>query len=221
MRIALLGGTGDLGRGLAIRWGRDTNHDLLVGSRDPERARDAAEAIEATLNDHGVDRSIGGFENGMAAERGDVVVLTVSPYHLNDLLESVGERLPGAAIVVTPAVGMESTESGMAYSPPPQGSVAALVREATPAENPVVGAFHTLPAGRLAALDDALDMDTFVFGDSESAIERVRALAGEINGLDTVAAGPLENAATIESLTPLLLTLGAANDETGLGLKIV
>jgi hypothetical protein len=221
MRIALLGGTGDLGRGLALRWGLDTDHDLILGSRDPERARDAAETDEATLAAHDVERSIGGFENGMAAERADVVVLTVSPYHLTDLLEDVGDRLPEDAIVVTPAVGMESTDGGMAYAPPPQGSVAALVREATPAANPVVGAFHTLPAGRLAALEEPLDMDTFVFGDSESAVERIRTLAGEIEGLGTLAAGSLEAAASIESLTPLLVTLGARNDERDYGLKIV
>lgn len=220
MRIALLGGTGALGGGLALRWGRDSEHDLVIGSRDPERAREAAGSYEALLDAQGVERSITGFENGMAAERGDVVVLAVSPYHLSDLLGDVGPRLPDDAIVVTPAVGMEGGENGMVYAPPPQGSVAALVRAETPATNPVVGAFHTLPADRLQSLEESLDMHTLVFGDDDTAVERVRSLAGEITGLETLLAGPLENAPAVESLTPLLLTLGHQNNTPGLGLKL-
>ncbi len=220
MRIALLGGTGDLGAGLALRWGRDTNHDLLVGSRDPERAREAALDYETILADHGVDRTINGFENGMAAERGDFLILAVSPYHLSDLLDDVGDRLPDDAIVVTPAVGMERSEHGMTYAPPPQGSVAALVRTKVPDPIPVVGAFHTLPAGRLADLTKSLEMDTLVFGRSETAVERVRSLAEQIEGLGTLSAGSLENAASVESLTPLLLTLGEKNDGKEFGLQI-
>ncbi|MFP4530581.1 MAG: NADPH-dependent F420 reductase [Halodesulfurarchaeum sp.] len=220
MRIALLGGTGDLGAGLALRWGRDTDHDLLVGSRDPERAREAATEYETRLAEHGTDRSIGGFENGMAAERSDVVVLAVSPYHLSDLLDGVADRLGGDAIVVSPAVGIERTESGFAYDPPPQGSVAALVRELVPEANPVVGAFHTLPAGRLASLEEEIDMDTLVVGDDERAVDRVRELAERIDGLGSLAAGPLERAASVESLTPLLLTLGEQNDRADPGIKI-
>jgi NADPH-dependent F420 reductase len=220
MRIALLGGTGALGGGLALRWGRDSQHDLVIGSRDPERAREAAGTYEAILDGQGVERSIPGFENGMAAERGDVVVLAVSSDHLSEVLGDVGPRLPSDAIVVTPAVDMESGENRMTYAPPTQGSVAALVREEIPARNPVVGAFHTLPADRLQSLEESLDMHTLVFGDDEAAIERVRSLAGEINGLETLLAGPLENAPAVESLTPLLLTLGQQNNTPGLGLKL-
>lgn len=220
MRIAILGGTGDLGAGLALRWGRDTNHDLLVGSRDPERARESASEYEQVLAAHGVDRSIQGFENGMAAERGAVVLVAVSPYHVGDLLEAVGPRLDASAVVVTPAVGMKRGDAGMTYAPPPQGSVAALVRERTPDPNPVVGAFHTLPAGKLADLEQPLDQDTLVFGEDAEAVSQVRTLAGEIEGLGTLSAGGLGNAAAVESLTPLLVTLGQANDAADLGLKI-
>lgn len=220
MRIALLGGTGALGGGLALRWGRDSDHDLIIGSRDPERAREAAAEYESILAKQDRERSITGFENGMAAARGDIVVLAVSPYHLSSLLEEIGPRLSADGIVVTPAVGMEAEENGMSYAPPPQGSVAALVREATPDANPVVGAFHTLPADRLQSLEEPLDMHTLVFGDDEAAIERVRSMAGEITGLDTLLAGSLEQAPAVESLTPLLVTLGETNNTPGLGLKL-
>jgi NADPH-dependent F420 reductase len=83
MRIALLGGTGDIGEGLAVRWGRDTAHELLIGSRDPERAREAADAYQETVADHGGDADIAGYDNTMAADRADVAVLAVPPYHVS------------------------------------------------------------------------------------------------------------------------------------------
>ncbi len=220
MRIALLGGTGALGRGLALRLGRDTNHDVVIGSRDPERAREAVADYESTLQAAGADTSMTGFENGMAAERGDIVVLGVSPYHLSDLLETVVPRFRDETIVVTPAVGMKRADGGMTYAPPPQGSVAALVRERVPTEHPVVGAFHTLPADRLADLTASLDMHTLVFGDDDRAVKQIRSVADAIAGLETMVAGGLDQAAAVESLTPLLVTLGEVNDNAGLGLKL-
>mgnify|MGYP005864116739 CR=1 FL=1 len=71
MRIALLGGTGDIGEGLALRWAHDTDHEIVIGSRDPEKARNKAEAYEAEIDDRGVDTKITGFENGMAADRAE------------------------------------------------------------------------------------------------------------------------------------------------------
>ena len=125
MRIALLGGTGDIGEGLTLRWARDAGHELLVGSRDPERARDRAEEYTATLADRGVDADIKGFENAMAADRADVVVLAVPAYHLVDTVESVADRLDADTVLVTPAVGMTRDDDGFSYNRPGAGSVAA------------------------------------------------------------------------------------------------
>jgi reduced coenzyme F420:NADP oxidoreductase (EC 1.6.99.-) len=72
MRIALLGGTGDIGEGLALRWGRDSEHDIVIGSRDPEKARDAADDYESELAAYDKETKITGFENEMAADRADV-----------------------------------------------------------------------------------------------------------------------------------------------------
>lgn len=219
MRIAILGGTGDIGEGLCLRWAADSAHDLVIGSREPERARSKAAEYETELASRGIERTVNGFENGMAAERGDVVVLAVPPYHVGDLLEEVGDRLDEDAILVTPAVGMDRDEAGFHYAPPPQGSVAALVAEHAPESNPVVGAFHNLSADRLANLDVALDLDTLVFGDDTDANDVVRSLAADIEGLGTLAAGPIANAPAVESLTPLLITLGMFNDAHDLGVK--
>lgn len=211
MRIALLGGTGDIGQGLALRWAHDSNHDIVIGSRDPDRAREKAEEYERELASVGHERKVTGFENEMAADRADVVVLAVPAYHVSDTIEAIAGKLD-ETVLVTPAVGMSRDDDGFHYNPPPHGSVAALAAEAAPDDVPVVGAFHNLAAGRLANLDADIDWDTPVFGDDADAKDTVMRLAGEIDGLRSLDAGGLANAAEVESLTPLLINLASEND---------
>ncbi|WP_284012286.1 NADPH-dependent F420 reductase [Halobaculum litoreum] len=213
MRIALLGGTGDIGEGLAVRWGRDTDHELLVGSRDPEKARAAADDYTATVADAGGDATIKGFDNAMAADRADVVVLAVPPYHVADTVAAVADNLAADDVVVTPAAGMKRDEDGFHYNPPGVGSVTALVRDAVPDAVPVVGAFHNLAAGRLADLSRDLGIDTLVVADDDDAAATVSRLAEEIEGLRALSAGGLANAAEVESLTPLLVNVAWHNDD--------
>ena len=212
MRIALCGGTGDIGEGLALRWARDTDHDLLVGSRDPEKARAAVERYEEELDARGITSSIAGFANGMAADRADVVLACVPAYHLVDTIEAVADRLDDT-ILVSPAVGMQREEGGFQYNRPSAGSVTALAASAAPEDVPVVGAFHSLAAGRLADLGTEIDADTLVVGDNEEAKTTVADLAEGIDGLRALDAGPIANAAPVESLTPLLINLAQYNYE--------
>jgi len=212
MRIALLGGTGDIGQALALRWARDTDHEILIGSRDAARARQKADEYETELDSVGVEREVKGFANEMAADRADVVVLAVPAYHVRDTVESVAGRIGDADALVSPAVGMDRDESGFHYKPPEVGSVTELVAEAAPEGVPVVGAFHNLSADRLANLDVELDLDTLVVGDDEDAVETVATLADQIEGLRALSAGPAANAAEVESLTPLLINLAMENE---------
>lgn len=220
MRIALLGGTGDIGRGLALRWGRDTDHELLIGSRDPEKARKRADEYTAELDEWGVSADFKGFENAMAADRSDVVVLAVPAYHLVDTVEAVADRLDTETVLVTPAVGMQRDEDGFHYNRPGAGSVAALAASAKPDAVPLVGAFHNLPAAGLADLDSDFDWDTLVFGEDTDAKTTVSELAAEIEGLRPLDAGGIANAPEIESLTPLLINVAMENDSLhDLGVK--
>jgi len=212
MRIALLGGTGEIGEGLALRWGHDTDHDLVIGSRDPEKAREAADDYTAELADRGVDTKLTGFENGMAADRADVIVLAVPPYHVADTVEAVADNLADGDILVSPATGMQRDEDGFHYHPPDAGSVTAIAAAAAPDGVPVVGAFHNLAAGRLAALDADLGIDTLVVADDADAKVTVSSLAEDIDGLRALDAGGLANAPEIESVTPLLINVAMNND---------
>ncbi|MFB6182932.1 MAG: NADPH-dependent F420 reductase [Haloarculaceae archaeon] len=213
MRIAICGGTGDVGEGLVLRWAYHTGHEVLVGSRDPERARGKAEEYETELDSRGVDADVHGFENAMAADRADVVVLAVPAYHLTETIDAVADRLNEETVLVSPAVGMKGDETGMHYNPPSVGSVTRLAADAAPDAVPVVGAFHNLAADRLANLDVDLNLDTLVVGDDRDAAETVSMLAESIDGLRALYVGPVANAAEVESITPLVINLARYNDD--------
>ncbi|MDS0241936.1 MULTISPECIES: NADPH-dependent F420 reductase [unclassified Haloferax] len=212
MRIALLGGTGDIGEGLALRWAYHTDHDVIVGSRDPDKAREKADEYETELSSRGRDVKVNGFTNEMAADRASVVVLAVPPYHVSDTVEAVADSLSEGDVLVTPAAGMKRDDDGFHYHPPKAGSVTALVADAAPDDVPVVGAFHNLAAGRLADLDADLGIDTLLVADDEDAKETVRLLAEGIDGLRALDGGGLANASEIEGITPLLINVARNND---------
>ncbi|WP_396610747.1 NADPH-dependent F420 reductase [Haloferax sp. S1W] len=212
MRIALLGGTGDIGEGLALRWAYHTDHEVIIGSRDPEKARAKADEYETELSSRGRDVKVNGFANEMAADRASVVVLAVPPYHVADTIEAVSDSLSEGDVLVTPAAGIKRDDEGFHYHPPKAGSVTALVADAAPEDVPVVGAFHNLAAGRLADLDADLGIDTLLVADDPDAKETVRLLADGIEGLRPLDAGGLANASEIEALTPLLINVAQNNE---------
>jgi len=212
MRIALLGGTGDIGQGLTLRWAYDTDHEVLVGSRDPEKARTKAQEYETELSSRGRDATVKGFENAMAADRADVVVLAVPPYHVGDTVDDVADRLDDDTVLVSPAVGIKGDEDGMHYHAPSAGSVTALAARAAPDDVSVVGAFHNLSADRLANLDVELDLDALLVGDDPDAKDTVERLADAIDGLRPLDAGPIANASEVESITPLVINVARYND---------
>lgn len=219
MQIALLGGTGDIGEGLALRIARDTDHEVRIGSRKAEKAESAAAEYREQLDERGADATVSGHENPEAASGADIVVAAVPAYYLSDTIEAVADELDDS-ILVSPAVGMQRDEDGLHYNPPGVGSVTALAAETAPANVPVVGAFHNLAAGKLSNLDADLDWDVPVVGDDRDARETVEGLIEEVDGLRALSAGGIANAPEVESLTPLLINL-AANNETlhDLGVK--
>jgi len=164
----------------------------VIGSRDPDRAREKAEEYETELASRGRDAAVGGFANTMAADRANVIVLAVPASEVSAVLGAVEDR-SGDAILVSPAVRVRRDEA-----------VAQRIAAEAPDGVPVVGAFHGLSADLLANLDVTLDRDTVVVGDDEDTKETVGLLASAIEGLGTVDAGGLANAPTVESLAALL-----------------
>ena len=212
MQIALLGGTGDIGEGLALRFGYHTGHDVIVGSRDAARAEAKAEEYETELDSRGVDCEVAGYDNVAAAAEADVVVVAVPPYHVADTVASIADELDETDILVSPATGIKRDDEGFHYHPPKAGSVTRIAADAAPEGVSLVGAYHNLAAGRLANLDADLGVDTFVVGDDPDAKDIVTRLSEEIDGLRVLDAGGVANAPEVESLTPLLINVAANNE---------
>ena len=212
MEIAILGGTGDVGQGLALRHAADTSPAVLIGSRDAEKAANKAEEYTTELESRGLDAEVHGFENADAAESARVIVLAIPPYHVGDTVESIGDILDDGDVLVSPATGMKRDEDGFHYHKPGAGSVTRIVVDAAPEGVAVVGAFHNLAAARLANLNADLGIDTLVIADDEDAKQTVSDIAEGIDGLRALDAGGIANAPEIEALTPLLINVSSNNE---------
>ncbi len=204
--IPIVGGTGALGAGLAVRWAR-AGVPIVLGSRSAERAEEAAAKVRAAVP--GAD--VTGFENGEAAKRGEVVFLTV-PFraqseNLNNLREALapGQILVDCTVPLAAAVSGKATRSLGVW----QGSAAQQAQEMVPEGVTVVAALHTVGAPTLADADAELGEDVLVCGDRKADKARVARLIELIPGLRAVNAGPLEMARIVEQLTPMLISVNS------------
>lgn len=218
MRIAILGGTGAIGEGLALRWSRDASHEVLVGSRDADRARRSVEAYGKRVTQRDTGGSLSGLDNQTAADRAEVIVLSVPPYYIRDTIRSIEAQI-GDALLISPAVGFDRDQDGFHYDPPAVGSLTALADRTAPEGTPVVGTFHNLPASRLADMDADLGLDTPVVADDEAAKETVISLVNDIDGLRGVDAGSMANAPEVEGLVPLLLNVAENTELDDVGIR--
>ena len=203
--VAIIGGTGDQGKGLALRWAQ-AGWSVILGSRAAERAQTAAAEFLAELNGPG---DIRGLVNAEAAASASLVVLTV-PFaaQLPTLKEIVPALQPGTLLIdvtvpLEPAVGGKPTRMLGVWA----GSAAEQCRELAPANAEVVAAFHNVGAQALSDLSHPVECDILVCGDSKAAKERVRPLVEAIAGCRYVDAGPLANARMVEAMTALLIGL--------------
>jgi NADPH-dependent F420 reductase len=188
--IAVLGGTGAMGSGLARRWAR-FGHRVIIGSRDAARAKDAAQKIGAEL----------GTDNIEAAKAGEIVVLTVPFENQRATLESVREQVQGK-ILIDVTVPLRPPKVSTVQLPP-EGSAAMIAQAVLGQGVHVVSAFQNVGAKHVGE-DGPIDCDVLVSGDDPSAREVVIELARDA-GMRGVHAGPLANAAVAEALTSILI----------------
>lgn len=211
MNIAILGGTGKEGTGLAARWAL-VGHSIIIGSRDAERARArAAELREATRK-----IAIIGHTNAEAASLGEIVVLTLPAAGLAATLPELRDGCRGKVVVST--VVPLTFGGPRLFTPPPAGSSAEEVQQLLP-EARVVAAFHHIAAHELADTDHDIDCDLLYCGDDAGAKVPVVTLA-ESMGLRPVDVGRLSNAGPVEGITALLATINRRNKIKNAGLRI-
>lgn len=212
MSIAVLGGTGKEGSGLAMRWAL-RGYKVIIGSRDAERA--AQHAIE--MNERLGGDYVVGMANAEAASAADMVVLSV-PYSAHAAtLQSVAEQLQGK-VLVDLTVPLQPPKVRTVHVP--AGSAAALEARALLGEGVrIVSAFQNVSAEKMGDPDTQVDCDVLVTGDDEAAKTDVMQLV-EAAGMRGIDAGPLANAVAAESLTPVLLYINKKYGAKGAGIRI-
>jgi len=200
--LAVLGGTGKEGSGLALRWAK-SGYRVIIGSRDAARAHAKVEEFKAHLDERAA-ALLSSAENREAAQAAAIVVLSV-PYDAHQAtLEGVRETLSGK-ILVDVAVPLLPPKVRTVYVPP--GKAAALEAQTLLGnQTRVVAAFQNVSAAHLQDPDQPIECDVLICGDDEAAKAEVIRLT-EAMGLRGLDAGPLANAVAVEALTPVLLYL--------------
>lgn len=214
--VSIIGGSGALGFGLAVRLGR-AGVPVVIGSRDAGRAKEAAARAAAAVPDAGFE----GCDNAAAAGRAELLVLCVPFRSQSETLTNLKQHLRPGQLVVDASVPLAAAVSGKATRTIGiwQGSAAQQVEEMVPEGVRVVSALHTVSAALLGDLDHPLDEDVLVCGNQRADKERVTALIERIPGLRCVDCGKLEMARLTEQLTPLLIGINIRH-KTHAGIRI-
>ena len=202
MLIGIIGGTGHEGRGIAARFAA-AGLSVLIGSRDPVRARDTVDRLHGASSTLPVE----GATNDELAARSDVVFLAVPFEGLGELLGSLRSRLKPGTLVVDLVVPLTFEGGVPDVVNVPEGSATEFVRAHLPSEVHVAGAFKTIPASMLGKLDAPLDCDEFVCGETPEIRERTIDLLRRIPALRPLDAGGLSSARSIEHMTALAIVL--------------
>lgn len=211
MRVGVIGGTGNLGYGLALRFGQ-AGHQVVIGSRTAERAEQAAREGNELLG----QELLRGADNWTAAAEAEVVVLSV-PFEAQEAtLAAIREAVAGKVVVdaTVPLAPGDPTSVAM----PPEGSAAERTQRCLP-DARVVAAFHHVGARALTKLDKPIDTDVMLCGDDAPAKEIV-ALLTEALGTRAIDCGPLRQAQVLERITPLLIGLNIRHKKRHTGLRV-
>ena len=224
MRIGIVGGTGGMGEGFALRWCQ--KHDIIVGSRDAQKAKEAADNYaKAAKEAYGgsVSGRISGDDNFALARDVDVLILSIPYEFIDDTCGRLAGKVRGDCIVVSPIVPMTRMEAGFVYIPLEQGKkpAAEMVANKLQPRSRVVSAFHTISEVKLKNVGQGLDADTFICGDDQNAVAKLSGLASEISGLRPVYLGPLALTYQAEILTPMLLNAAKRNKMKHPGVKLI
>jgi NADPH-dependent F420 reductase len=216
-RIAVVGGTGAEGSGLAVRFAR-AGARVLIGSRAADKAQAAAQRIAALAG----AGEVTGHTNPDAVAGAGIVVLTVPLSAQVEILKSIRGSFPPGAILVDATVPLEIAIGGRLSRTLTlwDGSAAQQAARLAPDGVPVVAAFHGLSAEALMKLDEPLDCDTLMCGDSAEAKSAVGELAAMIPGVRAIDAGPLDNARLVENAAALLISLNLRHKVKHSGIRI-
>lgn len=212
MIVSILGGTGEQGPGMALRWAK-AGVDIIIGSRQQVKAEGVAAELNQELGQH----RIRGMANPEAAAAADVVALTVPFSAHRSTIESVKDHLSGK-IFIDVCVPLDP-DNPRKMRLPAAGSATEEAQEILGEAVKVVAAFQNVSASELRHLDHAIDCDVLVCGNDREARQTVMGLVEKM-GLHPVDAGLAYNASIVESLTALLIGLNIRHKVKGSGIRI-
>lgn len=226
MKIGIVGGTGGMGEGFALRW--CTNHQIVIGSRDKNKASEVAnnymkiaqEFYKEKMTEGG---GISGDNNFDLVKDLDILILSIPYESINDTCSKLSQDISDSCIIISPIVPMKWTEKGFRYIPFEEGkkTAAELVADNFKSRSRIVSAFHTISEVKLKKLELTLDADTYICGDDTSIVEKIKELVSEIQGLRPIYLGELSMTYQAEVLTPMLLNGAKKNKLKNPGLKLV
>ena len=223
MKIGIIGGTGGMGKGFALRWSQ--NHNVIVGSRDAARASESAVGyLNLAKEAFGeINGSISGNDNVSVAKESDVLILSIPYENIDSVCSGILSEIKDDCVVVSPIVPMTKTDVGFECVSIKENKPFSykLVSEHMKDKSKLVSAFHVISEKKLVNPTLELDYDIFVCGDDKDSVGKVNELINEIKGLRSIYLGPIELSYLAEMSTPLLLNAMIRNKIKNPGIKII
>ena len=223
MKVGIIGGTGGMGKGFAIRWSQ--KHQVIIGSRDAARASTAAEEYTNLAKEAfgEINGSIAGTDNVSVAKESDVLILSIPYTNIDSVCSGILPETKDSCVVISPIVPMIKTDVGFEFIPIKENKPYSyqLVSKYIKDKSKLVSAFHVISEKKLVNPTLELDYDIFVCGDDKESVEIVNNLINEIKGLRPIYLGPGELSYMAEIATPLLLNAMIRNKIKNPGIKII
>ena len=223
MKVGIIGGTGGMGKGFALRWSK--NHDVIIGSRDASRAASSAEEYTNLAKESfgEINGTITGTDNVTVAKESDVLVLSIPYENIDSICSEILPQIKESCVVISPIVPMVKTDVGFEFIPIKENKPYSyqLVVKYLKDKSKLVSAFHVISEKKLVNPTLELDYDIFVCGDDKESVEVVNGLINEIKGLRPIYLGPGELSYMAEISTPLLLNAMIRNKIKNPGIKII
>jgi NADPH-dependent F420 reductase len=223
MKVGIIGGTGGMGKGFALRW--SLNHEVIIGSRDAGRASESAvEYTKIAKESFGeIKGTISGNDNVSVAKDSDVLILSIPYENIDSVCSGILSEIKDTCVVVSPIVPMTKTDVGFECVSIKDNKPFSykLVSNHMKDKSKLVSAFHVISEKKLVNPTLELHYDIFVCGDDNESVQVVNSLIDEIKGLRSIYLGPIELSYLAEMSTPLLLNAMIRNKIKNPGIKII
>ena len=223
MKVGIIGGTGGMGKGFALRW--SVNHEVIIGSRDAARAAESAiEYTNIAKESFGeIKGTISGNDNVSVAKDSDVLILSIPYENIDSVCSVILPEVKDTCVIVSPIVPMTKTDVGFECVSIKDNKPFSykLVSNHMKDKSKLVSAFHVISEKKLINPTLELDYDIFVCGDDKESVQVVNTLIDEIKGLRSIYLGPIELSYLAEMSTPLLLNAMIRNKIKNPGIKII